>query len=305
MDLKQLKYFVAIVEEGSFSKAALRVRIAQPALSLQVRKMEERLQTPLLVRRPQGVQPTEAGLMLLDRARTILTYMSQTEDEVRSLGRDPSGIVRIGLPGTISTILSVPLIARTRRDFPEIKIIIAEAMSGFVRDWLNEGRVDLAVLYSEKQEPGFRSTPLVREELVMLIPPATAADCHTVEDALTDIPLILPSNAHGLRIMLEQQLRVRDINVDPAIEIDSYGNIKSLVANGYGCSILPFHTIAHEVARGELAFLRFGAALWRSAHLVHSSARPLTRAAQAVADQIPQVVDALIADRLWAGAVRL
>lgn len=303
MDIKQLRYFIAIVEEGSFSRASNRVRIAQPALSLQVRKMEDELQTRLLVRGPQGVIPTEAGELLMLRARTILTSMTQTEDDVRSLGREPSGIVRIGLPGTISAILSVPLIARTRAKFPQIKIIIGEAMSGFVSDWLRDSRVDLAILYTEKQEPGFISQALLREELVMLIPPETAIDCRTVEEALADMPLILPSGAHGLRIMLEQKMQERAIAIDPAIEIDSYGNIKSLVASGYGCSILPFHAIADDVTNGQLAYLRFGQpALWRSAHLVYNSVRPLTRASSAIYDEIIALVDDLIESKNWAGA---
>jgi LysR family nitrogen assimilation transcriptional regulator len=306
LDIKQLHYFISIVEEGSFSQASNRVRIAQPALSLQVRKMEEELQTKLLIRGPHGVHPTEAGRLLLTRARTILTSMKHAEDDVRSLGRDPAGVVRIGLPGTISTILSVPLIARTRKDFPKIKLIIAEAMSGFVTEWLEESRVDLAVLYGEKQEVKFVSIPLLREELVMLIPPETAGDCTTAEEALADMPLILPSNTHGLRITLEQKMRQRNIAIDPTIEVDSYGNIKRLVASGYGCSILPYHSISKDIAEGSLACVRFGEpALWRSAHLVHNFARPLTRAAQVVFDQIIQSVDDLIESNSWSGAERL
>lgn len=306
MDIKQLRYFIAIVEEGSFSRAAQRIRIAQPALSLQVRKMEEALQTKLLLRGPQGVLPTEAGELLVKSARNILTSLSQTEDDLRSMGNEPSGVVRIGLPGTISSILSVPLIARIRKDYPQIKPIIAEAMSGFVREWLEQDRVDLAVLYSDKEAPGYSSTALLREELVMLIPPDAAPDCPTVEDALADMPLILPSGAHGLRIMLEQKLGQRNIIIDPAIEVDSYNNIKSLVSTGYGCSILPFHAIAGDVARGRLACIKFDEPrLWRSAHLVHRSTRPLTRATRAVHDVIPAVIDRLLADNSWSGADRL
>lgn len=305
MDIKQLRYFIAIVEEGSFSSAAKRIRIAQPALSLQVRKMEEALQTKLLLRGPRGVVPTEAGELLVKSARNILTSLSQTEDDLRSLGNEPSGVVRIGLPGTISSILSVPLIARIREDYPKIKPIIAEAMSGFVREWLEQDRVDMAVLYSDKQAPGFSSIALLREELVMLIPPDTALDCPTVEDALADMPLILPSSAHGLRIMLEQMLRQRKIVIDPAIEVDSYNNIKSLVSKGYGCSILPFHAIAGDVSRGRLAYIKFDAPrLWRIAHLVHRSNGPLTHAGKVVHDAIPSVVDRLLTDNSWSGAVR-
>ena len=115
MDIRDLRYFVTIVEEGSFSRAALRLRIAQPALSVKVRKLEAYLKTQLLLRGPHGVKPTEAGKLLLLRARAIVADLSRAEAEIRSLGHQPSGTVRIGLPGTISGILSVPLIARTRK----------------------------------------------------------------------------------------------------------------------------------------------------------------------------------------------
>lgn len=306
MDIKQLRYFVAIVEGGSFSAAAKQLRIAQPALSLQIRKIEDDLGIKLLLRGPQGVTTTEAGETLLHSARKILSDLSQTEDELRSMGQEPSGIVRIGLPGTISSILAVPLIARIRRKYPKIKLIIAEAMSGFVLEWLEHRRIDLAVLYSDNPAPGYSSKALLREELVMLIPPEAAPDCPTVEEAIEDMPLILPSSAHGLRMMLEQMLAKRTIRVEPTIEVDSYVNIKRLVSSGYGCSILPFHAIAQDVARGQLASLKFAAPrLWRSAHLVHQSAIPLKIAAQAVHDEIPLVIDDLLADNSWAGAERL
>ncbi|MFT7391214.1 MAG: LysR family nitrogen assimilation transcriptional regulator, partial [Paracoccaceae bacterium] len=144
MDIKQLRHFLAIVEEGSFSRAALRIGVAQPALSLRVRKMEEALGTPLLLRSAGGVTPTEAGELLARRARTLLADLDRTEEEIRSLGAEPSGKVRIGLPGTISGIVSVPLIALMRARHPRIRLNIAEAMSGFVAEWLRDGRIDLA-----------------------------------------------------------------------------------------------------------------------------------------------------------------
>ncbi len=303
VDLRQLRYFLAIVEEGSFTRAAQRVNVAQPALSLHVRNMEEALGTPLLLRAPQGVTATEAGELLARRARTLLMDLERTEEDLRSLGREPTGTVRLGLPGTISGILSVPLIARCRARYPKIKIVIAEAMSGFVREWLLDGGVDLAVLYAELREAGVRSEPLLDEELVMLAPPAQAGAGPTPLDHLAGIPLILPSGAHGLRTMLEEKLRVKGISVAPDIEVDSYSNIKRLVEQGYGCSVLPFHAVAQEASAGRLSVSPFDApGLWRRTYLAHTTARPLTRAASAVSEILTTVSAELIADGTWAGA---
>lgn len=303
MDLRQLRYFLAIVEEGSFTRAAQRVNVAQPALSLHVRNMEEALGTPLLLRAPQGVTATEAGELLARRARSLLMDLERTEEEVRSLGREPMGTVRLGLPGTISGILSVPLIARCRERYPKIKIVIAEAMSGFVREWLLDGGVDLAVLYAEPRETGVRSEPLLEEELVMLAPPGATGAQQTTLGKLADIPLILPSGAHGLRAMIEDKLRSEGISVAPEIEVDSYGNIKRLVEQGYGCSVLPFHAVAREAADGRLSVSHFDApGLWRRTYLAHATARPLTRAASVVSDILTTVAGELISEGTWAGA---
>jgi LysR family nitrogen assimilation transcriptional regulator len=105
MDLRQLRYFLAIVEEGSISNAAKRGNVAQPALSVHMRKLEAELGAQLLVRGPRGVTPTEAGDLLANRARTLLSDMERSKEEVRSLGQEPVGTVRLGLPGTISSIL--------------------------------------------------------------------------------------------------------------------------------------------------------------------------------------------------------
>lgn len=297
-----MRYFVAIVDEGAFSRAAVSLGIAQPALSLHVRKMEEELGTTLLLRSAGGVTPTEAGLHLAARARGLLAEMHSLEEELRGLGDQPSGVVRIGLPGTISVILSVPLIAKARALYPRLKIVVAEAMSGFVRDWLREGRIDLGVLYGEIGETGLRSTPLLEEELVLLAPPGTTSDEAGLA-ILAENPLILPSNAHGLRRMIENCLRTENLQVDPTIEIDSYPCIKRLVADGYGCSVLPWHAVAGEAAKGLVSVRRFARPrLWRRANLAWNAARPLGQAAQCVQDLLREEVELLITTGVWAGA---
>ena len=161
MDIRHLRYFLAIAELGSITRAAAQLNVAQPALSLHVKNMEAELGTQLLLRSKSGVTPTEAGHLLMQRARAILDDLARTQDDIRTLESDPMGVVCIGLPSTISTILALPLIEAARKAYPRIRLNVAEAMSGFIADWLAEAR-DGAVEISRIAAPGFwRSAYLV------------------------------------------------------------------------------------------------------------------------------------------------
>ncbi|RJE82280.1 LysR family transcriptional regulator [Paracoccus onubensis] len=303
MDIRQLRYFVAITDEGSFSRAAERLHVAQPALSLHVRKMEEALGTRLLLRHSGGVTPTEAGLRLIERARRLLAEFDQMHEDMRQIGSEPGGTVRIGLPGTISDILSVPLIAHLHKRHPGIKLIVAEAMSGFVGEWLEEGRIDLGVLYGTGNRKHIRLTPLLREELVILLPPKVTPPAPVTLAALADMPLILPSSSHGLRRMIEQHLLDNGLAASPAIEVDSYNCIKRLVQDGFGCSILPVHAVAEASRSGLLQALPFSdQPIWRGAYLARHPTRILSQAASLTSQSLREVTAGLISDGIWLGA---
>ena len=303
MDLRQLRYFIAIIECGSFSRAALQLNVAQPSLTQHVQKMEAELGAKLLLRGRSGVSPTEEGALLVERARAIIGDFGRIREEVASVGREPSGTVRIGLPTTVSDILSVPLITRCTDLYPGLKIIIAEAMSGFVVDWLTTRRVDIGVVYAHLSEPELRCQPLLQEELVVLIPNSEKSGDVMPVSALSDRRLILPSSAHGLRNMLDTVFEAHGLDLLPVIELDSYSNIKRLVEAGYGCSILPFHAVAREHAEGKLGVMRVNEPeLSRRVYLVQDESRPPTRAAQIVAQLIGEMVGELIAKGNWPGA---
>lgn len=302
MDIRQLRYFVAIVEQGSITRASEKLRIAQPALSLHLKNMEEYLGTRLLIRSRTGVTPTEAGILLENRARAILDDLARTEDDIRTLDADPMGVVRIGLTGTISAIVALPLIAACKNRYPHIELNIAEAMSGFIADWLSEGRVDMAVLYERSQQEGIISELLLEEELVILW---GSDDCPSKMSVrgLRDVPMVLPSSAHGLRTEINAALSAYKITPNVAIEIDSYANIKRLVAAGYGASILPSHAVLEDVEAGKLSVSKIcNPSLWRGAHLMYRSGRPVTRAQEAICDLLREVILELLDTGDWAAA---
>ncbi|MBD3764295.1 MAG: LysR family transcriptional regulator [Rhodobacterales bacterium] len=304
LDLRQLRYFREIVARGSITRAAAALRVAQPALSLQVKAMEQALGTRLLIRGQGGVTPTEAGALLAARAQAILDDLARAEDEVRSLGGDPAGMVRLGLPGTIGGIVALPLIEAARGRHPRITLTIAEAMSGFVADWLEQGRVDLGVLYVPPRAVGVASDPLLEEELVVLAP---AADTDLpAQMALADLRgrrMVLPGPAHGLRALVDAALLDQGFAPQIAVEVDSYSSIKSLVAAGYGLSILPRHALRDDLARGRLRAVRIAdPGLWRRVHLACPTRRPMTPAQQAIRDLLRDVVAGLVQSGAWGPA---
>lgn len=312
MDLRQLRYFVAIVEQGSFSRAAQVLNVAQPALSAHVRNMEADLGTKLLFRSAQGVMPTEAGTTLLRNARLVIEQVATAEAEVRGHAAEPRGEVRIGIPGTISQKLAVPLILAARQRYPGIKLRIAEAMSGFVLDWLRSGHVDLAILYIPNVDRGLASERLCVEELCLLGPADSRLGLSGPKGSSIDfvkaieLPLILPGRAHGLREMLERLATSCDAALKSEIDVDSYVAIKDLVARGIGFSVLPLHAISPELAAKRLRHWSIvNPVVQREVHLVRPSDRPVPQAVSAIEALCRDVLLSLVSEGTWDGTSRV
>lgn len=304
MDLRQLRYFVTIVEVGSFSKAAHRLRVAQPALSQHVRNMELDLGVELLFRSPQGVRPTDAGETLVRHARLILSQMDVAVEAVRRGQSEPEGEVRFGMPGTVSQMLCVPLLSEARRRYPKIRLRVAEAMSGFVLDWLREGKIDLGVLYRSVADRTLQARRVLSEDLCLLGPaerqesdpppgPVSFA-------AVSDLTLILPSLGHGLRDLIEERALSEKVHLSTVIDIDTYGQIKLLVEGGLGYSILPGAALRSEVDQGLLRTWPMGEpVLSRDLHLVRPADRPLSNAVRAIEELAHSTLVRLVREGAW------
>ena len=168
MDLRQLRYFLEIVEQGSLTRASETLHVAQPALSFHLRNMEEHLGARLLFRGSTGVRPTEAGELLTRRARLILNEMARTEDEIRNLENDPSGQLRIGLPGTIGDIITLPLIQRLRQRYPRITFSIHSQTSREILGNIQNFSIDAGITYIDNEPVGKALTvPLYNERYVV------------------------------------------------------------------------------------------------------------------------------------------
>ncbi|MGQ3675166.1 LysR family transcriptional regulator [Xanthobacter sp. TB0139] len=309
MDLRQLRYFVTIVEVGSFSRAAQVLHVAQPALSQHVRNMEMDLGVELLFRSPQGVRATEAGETLERHARLILNQMEVAREAVKGGQNEPEGEVRFGLPGTVSQMLCVPLISEARRRYPKIKLRVAEAMSGFVLDWLREGKIDLGVLYRTVSDRNLEARRVLSETLALVGPARPAGDLLGTDEpppgpvsftTVSHLTLILPSPGHGLRALITEQAQAESAHLSTVIDIDTYGQIKMLVEGGLGYSILPVAAVQAEVQEGRLRQWPLGQpVLSRDLHLVRPCDRPLSNAVRAIEELAYITLIRLVQEGAW------
>lgn len=147
MDFRQLRTFACVAELGSLSKASDTLRVAQPALSRQIKLLEHELRTELFTRNGRGMVLTDAGRLLLARTSGIVRQIDQIRDDIQSAGGAPSGRVVLGLVPTVSCVLSARLARRTVERYPGISLCIVESYSGHLIEWLHRGEMDLAVIY--------------------------------------------------------------------------------------------------------------------------------------------------------------
>jgi LysR family nitrogen assimilation transcriptional regulator len=301
--MRQLRFFVAIAEEGSLSKAAERVHVAQPALSQHVRNMELDLKTELLFRSSRGVQLTEAGERLLTEARKLIAQFEELQDIVRGEEAEPAGEVRFGVPGTVSQVLSARLIQAVAERHPKIRLRIAEAMSGFIFDWLREGKVDIAVLYRGTDGRGLRLKQVLSEELRLFAGPGTELGkggpvelCNAIR-----LPLVVPSPGHGLRDLLDEAAATHcGAEINAETEIDSYAPIKALVQQGFGFSILPAIAIKEECAAGRLvSWPLIRPEMRRKVFVAVPADRPLSAATRAVESLCGELLRQLVEEGTW------
>ena len=165
MDIRQLRYFVAIAEEGSFSAAAKRVNVAQPSLSQHVMSLETDLNVKLFERTSRGVSLTEPGEILLSHATKIIESMGLAVSAVRKSGAEPIGDVTIGLPPTVSMVAAVPLAETVWLDLPKVRLRSIDAMSGFIQEWLEDQSIDIGFLYDVSSVKHMRYRRILSEEL--------------------------------------------------------------------------------------------------------------------------------------------
>jgi LysR family nitrogen assimilation transcriptional regulator len=294
MELRQLRYFLSIVEQGSLSRAAEVLHVAQPALSLHLKRLEAEFGCTLVHRTTRGIVPTASGSRLAQRAQSLLGTMNGLVDDVRGVEAVPAGPAVIGIPTSLGTILTVPLVKLVREHFPHIRLRVVEALSGHMQQWVLSGEVDLAVIFGADPLSGLMTEFLARESLCLVGRHGCEAMLSHERidmDRVLDLPLIMPSRPHGVREEVERAATIRRRPPNVIVELDGLDQIKALVADGLGYTILSHRFARHGEIAARLATIPIvRPSIERTISLAHASGQPLSIAARAVHGQLRDLV---------------
>ena len=256
MDLKQLEYFVQVAVQGSFSRAAVQLGVAQPALSRQVRALEVELRETLLLRNGRGVTLTEPGRQLLARGRDILQLALAAQQEIGARRDEPVGQIVVGLPPSLARRITVPLIEHFQRAMPRAKLAVVEGFSTHICEWLGTGRVDLGLVYNPEPSPAIEITPVLQEKLMLVGPSAEMVrlggrNVPLVE--LARLPLVMPQWGHSFRRLMETQAALAGVKLQIAWEVSSVPTILDLVRRGHGYAALTGSALSADAQPDDLA----------------------------------------------------
>lgn len=300
MEIRQLRYFIQIVECGSLSKASTLLHIAQPALSQQLAKLEEEVGKPLLIRSSRGVKPTENGLALYQHARFMVRQFDQALSIARSEAGAVHGMVTIGLPATTVAALGLPLVKRVRDRYPKILLNVVEGMSGHIGHLMHLGQLDLAVLFRDDAVSDLHVEPLLIEELFVMVADHSRLIARSRKSitmaSISEIPLILPTSSHGLRQRISAEFENRGLSTNVVAEIDSLSLLMNCVYDDIGATIKPMGAVMLEGVRGrKWRCLPVSDAHFRRRNFLYSlPPKRLTTAAAVVASELKDAVRELI-----------
>jgi len=287
MDTRQLAAFCAVVDKRSFSQAAERLGVTQPAVSLQVRALEERLGQRLIDRSGRRVEPTEAGLRVYRNAQRLLELEQQLIEEVAdSDDAELGGTLAIGASTGPGAHLVPLLLCEFQRRHAHVRIALSIFDTYAVIDKVAERELELGVVGALRRHRSLTFEPLVQDEIVLAVPPGhPAAGGKLTVEQLREEELISMQEGAGVRQVIEQELRrgglpARDL--EPRLELGLQESVKSAVAAGYGVAFISRTGIEGELAAGTLAVARVqGLEPTRQIWVVRSRGRPPTRAAEA------------------------
>lgn len=316
MELRQLRYFVRIVELGSVSRAAKDLFIAQPALSAQIANLENELGVRLLARSVRGVTPTASGEALYLHAGTVLRQIERLRHEVSRTGQAPGGPVSVGVPTSAANVLAGPLIAEVQQRYPDVRLRIVESLSGHLQELVATGRLEMSLLFEPaagQALPPRGNAVLANLQWVPLLEEGLYLLCTPDGDAEKDSPvtlaeaarmrLVLPGRANITRRIIEQAFDEAGLQTNVIAELDSLSTIQSIVQSGQAGTILSLSSLVGPGVGEELSMRPISdAPLARRLSLCMSDIVGLGAAAESVAALIPQVTRQLVEAGRWAGA---
>ncbi|EAA9514424.1 tricarballylate utilization LysR family transcriptional regulator TcuR [Salmonella enterica subsp. salamae] len=303
MELRQLRYFVRIIETGSMGSAAQDLDIGVSALSQQMSRLENELAIRLLQRTSRGVTPTNAGLAFYSQAQLALRHA----DDAILAAREArlSGHVSVGMAPSTASILGIPFIHAMQENYADVRLHVVESLSGNLERMINTRQIDLAVVFQKDKILRWSARPILEEQLFLIGSHALLAalpDNSITPEQLAGIPLIMPSQGHGLRGRLDAVCQEHALNVEIVAEIDGLALLMRAVRDGLGATLQPGAAISHLDNDALRVIGVHNPVLSRPNFLVSLSDDELTPAGLAARVVLTKVMRQLVDAGKWPGA---
>lgn len=303
MELRQLRYFVRIIETGSMGSAAQDLDIGVSALSQQMSRLENELAIRLLQRTSRGVTPTNAGLAFYSQAQLALRHA----DDAILAAREArlSGHVSVGMAPSTASILGIPFIHAMQENYADVRLHVVESLSGNLERMINTRQIDLAVVFQKDKILRWSARPILEEQLFLIGSHALLAalpDNPITPEQLAGIPLIMPSQGHGLRGRLDAVCQEHALNVEIIAEIDGLALLMRAVRDGLGATLQPGAAIYHLDNDALRVIGVHNPVLSRPNFLVSLSDDELTPAGLAARVVLTKVMRQLVDAGEWPGA---
>jgi LysR family transcriptional regulator, nitrogen assimilation regulatory protein len=304
LELRELRYFAAAARTGNLGRAAQDLNVTPPAISQQLRKLEDELGTQLLIRHSRGVTPTPAGARLLERIDAILHLLNAPLDPEQSAAHI-GATVSLAMPAEIGALLAAPLVAQVRRRWPGVALDLREDAGAGIEARLLGCEVDIGVLHDPPDLDKLRIEPLLTEGLGLVMAPSAALARSSSPLRLRDlagVPLILPNPRHWTRRLLARAGFQRGVRFDAVFQVDSVSMTKEMIRAGLGSSVMPGSAVRDELARGALVFRPLEQPTLSTTYSigVRCMAAPVVRDVAQVAGE---VIRSLAASGTWPGAL--
>jgi LysR family nitrogen assimilation transcriptional regulator len=301
LDLRQLRYFLAIGESGALSHAAQKLNLAQSAVSHHLAELEAKLGVQLVERHPRGIRLTAAGERLQEHARAIVASVAKAEEDVRAFAEEAAGPVSVGLSHTATKIASLALMRAVRREAPNVILGLIEAQSIPLVARLLAKEIDLVVVYNPPEDARIESVPILEEEMCFVGHP-DLLDNREDPIAFADVlayPLVLQYPTDASRALVDSFI-LRNQLPERVMEVDSLIGITHAIADGIGCSIMAKATLRDEIAAGSIiARPIVEPVLNRTLHLASLRDRPRTRALTEIGHLVVATIRAEVRKGRW------
>jgi len=303
MDLRQLRYFIKIVDCGNMTRAAEALNIAQPALSQQVGNLESDLGTRLLDRSVHGVKPTRSGELLYRYARDILRQVANAREALQRESDRPGGRVAVAMPSSTARMVTAALLFEMRRRYPGITLELVENTSAELPGQVIQGRVDLAIVTVDMPIRGLVLQPVIREDLFVLMHPKLRwpRRLMTLRE-LAKLPIILPSPPNNIRARIDLSFSKAGLQYEVIAEASTTPLLISTVKSGLGVTILPLSAISEEPPGSIQAARITNPSLTRELSVCSSAVSPLSLASEKVREVLIELLQTLVVTKKWKGA---